>query len=203
MGNDFLANPGQIRNTVGVYVFFLRDLSKLFTRAGVSPGASLSGFSVDGCEHAYTGRSVAMRSRALLHLCGSLQDSAMREGLLALHLSGTALWESDNNAELSVWEEKLTEWLAQNTIVGFRLCERVGEVTKVEQNLIARLPSPFNTEYNRDSPFVVALSGSRAVLRTKLQNAGQLPHRKAKRPSEWLLGATSRHLAGLPPRHST
>ncbi|MES2292989.1 MAG: hypothetical protein V4527_06810 [Pseudomonadota bacterium] len=193
--------PNQVRNTVGVYILFVKNLDSIFAQADDQHKCELRRCSIDGYQHAYTGRSAAMRSRAMHHLEGSVMDSGLREGILALQFHKGVLWHPER-LNLAVWEKRLSTWLMANTVVAFRVCDKLGEVGKVEQQVISRLPSPFNFEHNRASAFVSLLAGPRAAFRQAIEETDQLPKRGSRRPSEWLLGRAD-HLAGDPSKHTT
>ncbi|HEX4160256.1 MAG TPA: hypothetical protein VHY79_17460 [Rhizomicrobium sp.] len=199
---SFLGAATQVRNTVGVYVIFLRNISTLLSRAQLPDTHELRKWSLRDCQHVYTGLSVAMRSRAVTHLCGDVRDSGVRQNLLALQFCDSLLWDKDD-LNLPVWEGRLSEWLVINALVGFRICEAVGEVQKIEAELIQKLPSPFNTEGNRTSSLVASLSQKRESFRQHLITTQMLHRRRPKRPLQWLLGATANHLAGEQSEHST
>jgi hypothetical protein len=200
--SDFLGEAAQVRNTVGVYVIFLRNISTLLSRVGFPETRELTKWSLKDCQHVYTGLSVAMRSRAITHLRGDVRDSGVRQNLLALQFCDSILWDKDDLI-LPVWENRLSEWLVTNALVGFRVCEAVGEVQKIEAELIQRLPSPFNTEGKRTSPLVAILSQKRETFRQHLVTTQLLPRRQPRRPLQWLLGPTANHLAGEQSKQST
>ncbi len=200
---DLLSNPEQVRNTVGVYIFLIAGLDRVLRRAGFpEQEQALVKWSFGEYRHAYTGRSAAMRSRAIHHLAGEVRDSGVRQNLLALQFCYGVLWEPCELV-LDHWETRLTHWILENSIVAFRPCERVGEVALVEAQLIARLPSPFNTEGNRSSPLTEPLAQMRAQFWAHVRASGQLRPRKPLMASKWLLESTRTHLPGLPSRHMT
>ena len=182
---------------MGVYMLFLLDADQILSRAGLSETSVLIPWSVSGHQHVYTGEGVAMRSRALLHLCGTIRDSSVREFLLSLQFAKGVLWSASNET-LFAMEDRLTKWLVENSYVAFRSCGYVGDV---EKDLIRRMPSPFNTTHNSKSPFLPRLRAERQKLREHLEATEQKHHRVTMSPSAWLLRAN--HLAGLASSQST
>ncbi|HEV2561557.1 MAG TPA: hypothetical protein VGT78_05395 [Rhizomicrobium sp.] len=197
--SEFLSAPEKIRNTVGVYMILLQGADKMLERVGLPQTDLLTPWSLINHQHVYTGLSVAISSRALLHLRGTVQDSAVRETLLALQFGHEILWDG-RDVDLDVWERRLNRWLAANALVAFRVCD---DARKAEKDLIGRLPSPFNTDKNRNSPHVPFLAEKRHQFRQHLEATGKVRHRDVKSPSKWLLDATANHLAGLQSRQST
>jgi hypothetical protein len=190
----FLSAPEQVRDTMGVYMVLLRGIVDFLAGSGLPNVDALLPWSVQDYVHCYTGESVAMRSRALLHLCGTVRDSAVREFLLALQVADEAIWPgSDEN--LIEMEAKLSKWLSMNALVAFRPC---GYVQDVEKDLIVRMPSPFNIRGNVTNPLARALKAKRNTLRAHLRETGQLHHREPRPPSAWLVGQTMKYFCGEP-----
>jgi hypothetical protein len=180
--------------TMGVYMILLADADKLFDRAGSPDTDQLAQWSILQHQHVYTGESVAMRSRTLLHLGGTFRDSGVREFLLALQYTHGLLWSS-RGERVSEWELHLTEWLSDNAWVAFRACSYVRDV---EKGLVKRMPSPFNIRGNSKSNLMRHLRAERDKFRQHVKETGQFPHRAAKSRSAWLVGHTANHLAGTP-----
>src|SRR5665213_1954563 len=65
--NTFLQKPETIRDTVGVYMIFIANIHEILRRAGLPETEKLLPWSFGDFHHVYTGESVAMRSRAILH----------------------------------------------------------------------------------------------------------------------------------------
>lgn len=197
---EFMREPAQVRNAVGVYVILLRNIADILTSAQLPVGNDLIRWNLLDYQHVYTGLSTAMRSRALLHLCGTVQDSAVRENLLAIQLSSEALWQG-REMNLTTCEDKLTDWLVDNTIVGFQVND---EPHITEKNLIERLPSPFNTTHNRGNTLVSALMERRVQFQRHLKETGQVQSSPmAQSASQWLVNEAANHLAGWQSRHLT
>lgn len=196
---EFLRNPTQVRNCIGVYAILIRNADALLSCAGL-PDIGVSRWYLLDHQHVYTGSSIAMRSRALHHIAGTITDSAVRDSLLALQYRNEVLW-TGKECRLSTWESQLTEWLSNNAFVAFRPCE--WEVYKVERDLIERLPSPFNTDGNRESRIIAPLAEIRAQFHDHLNTTGQTPQRSAQSPSEWLMGATTTQVEGLVSKQAT
>jgi len=192
-----LVNPQAVRDTMGVYMIFLLDADKILSCAGPSETNILIPWSVSGHRHVYTGEGAAMRSRALLHLCGTIRDSSVREFLLSLQFSKNVLWPASSET-LFAMERRLTGWLIENSYVAFRACGYVGDV---EKDLIRRMPSPFNIAHNSKSPFLPSLKAERQKFRDHLETTRQKHYRVPMPPSAWLLRAN--HLAGLASSQST
>jgi hypothetical protein len=189
-----LERPAEIRDAMGVYMIFLRNVGSIFARSSISRIERISSWSVGDHQHCYTGESVAIRSRAILHLCGSVRDSGVREILLALQHADNAIWP-DRDENLNVLEMKLTGWLTENAIVAFRPCSYVRDV---ERDLISRMPSPLNLRGNTKSLFASALKAKRDNFRAHLKTTGQIPQSEPMTRSERLAGRTTNHLAGEP-----
>ena len=196
---EFLREPSQVRNAVGVYVILLRNAADVFSRAHLPSATSVAQWNLLDYHHVYTGLSTAMRSRATLHICGVTLESAVRESLLALQFSDKAIWEGD--VPLTAWEDQLTDWLAENAVVGFKLTD---EPHTTEKALIERLPSPFNTAHNLRSSMTQAIAQRRELYRMHLQEMGYAQHRsRAASASQWLVKEAESHLLGWQSRQIT
>lgn len=195
---DFLRKPDQVRNAVGVYVILIRHAQDLLLRCRLPVSGNLARWSVLDYQHVYTGLSAAMRSRVILHLCGTARDSAVRENLLALQYSDQILWA---DCYMPTWEDGLTAWLTQNAVVGFQVND---EPHVTEQALIERLPSPFNTIHKERDAFVTAITERREQYRQHLRAAGQVqPRAPASSASQWLVREAENHLFGWQSKHLT
>ena len=191
---QFLKQPEQVRDTMGVYMIFIAGLCDLLARVGLPISGDLATWTIGLHVHAYTGESVAIRSRVLLHLRGTVRDSGVRESLLSFQFSHGALWRSDSNRRTRL-EERLNQWLAERAMVAFQPCSYIRDV---ERSLIGRMPSPLNTSSNTDRAMRHALTASRKRFRDHLRATGQYPHRRNNAPSAWLVEGTANHLAGEP-----
>jgi hypothetical protein len=188
-----LAEPHAVCDTMGVYMIFLRGADKILSCAGMLGTNILIPWAVSGHQHVYTGKSSgAMRSRALHHLCGTIRDSSVREFLLSMQFSERVLWASGDDT-LVAMERRLTNWLVENAWVAFRAC---GHVSDVEEELIRRMPSPFNVTHNSKCPFHPSLKAEREKLRSHLRVTHQKHHRVSMMPSAWLV--RTNHLGGVP-----
>lgn len=189
---DFLFHPELVCNGLGVYAILLKDADSLLNRAGLSNVADISRWSLKGHQHVYTGMSVAVRSRLLWHLCGNVWNSSVREALLSIQFVDCALW-GECDFDLKDQEERLTEWLEDRVIVGFRIDDDAAEL---ESSLIGRYPSPFNSKGNRQTDLVLELGKKRVLLRDHLRATGKVARPAPMTPSQWLLSARS-HKEGL------
>src|SRR6185437_2402948 len=196
---ELMEGPERVRNAVGAYVILLRDAVGLLERVGLPETKQIACWTLGDHQHVYTGVSAAIRSRVLLHVCGTIHDSAVRETLLSLQFSHQILWP-DLDVAISKWEERLTDWLVDNSYVAFRIDDRP---SKIESQLIDRLPSPFNTEGNERSPFLPLLDEKRAQFRAFVKATGHKRPAQYLTPSQRLVGAAETHWAGWQSRHST
>lgn len=195
---DFLFEPERVRNGLGVYVLLLKNADGLLLRAGLHDVADMRQWSIQGHQHVYTGMSTAVRSRLLWHLCGNIWNSSVREALLSIQFTDTALWE-ERPFDLDDWEKRLTTWFEDNIIVGYRIADDAAEL---EASLIGRYPSPFNTAGNRRSSLVAALGKKRELLRGHLAARGKVALPANMTPAQWLLSPKS-HREGELQRHVT
>jgi hypothetical protein len=191
---EFTPVPERVRDTMGVYMILISGVDELLSRAGLPLPVDLTNWSVSGHQHIYTGESVGMRSRALLHLCGTARDSVVRETLLALQHHNQGIWP-EGIEKLDGLEARLTAWLGDNALVAFRACDYVRDV---ERDLIARMPSPFNTRDNRKNALAPYLKALRKQFRSHLKATDQIRHRSAQPRSAWLVDRARDHLLGNP-----
>lgn len=205
---DLIRTTEAVPNQMGVYMVFLPDVDKLLSRAGFDRTDVVAQWSVYGHQHAYTGEGIGIRSRALLHIFGTICDSTLRESLLSLQFTTGVLWDGEPHGHLLAMEQKLTRWMVDNAWLAFRSCSYCKDV---EADLISRMPSPFNLTHNSKSPFRSSLKKHREKFRDHLRNTGQRYNKVPMPPLAWLKRADhlvsrwlrANHLAGLLPTQST
>jgi hypothetical protein len=189
---DLLARPLAIRNTLGVYMVLISAADKIFSDAGISGAEVLRSWRVDNYQLVYIGEGVAMRSRAMQHISGTIRDSSAREFLLSIQHASRALW-CDEETTLIEMERRLSSFLIANAYIAFR---SGGFVRDIEKDLIKRTGSPFNVTGNSKSAILPQLKVLREKFRGHLRATVQRHHRAAMPPSAWLLRAN--HFAGSP-----
>jgi hypothetical protein len=156
--SQFFTCTSCIVDTVGVYAILIREVNPILIRMGYDVALDGRLWQISGYGHIYTGESVGVASRLIEHLTGTAEDSTFRESLIALQLATGAIWTDQASRCRSRLEALLSDWLAENAMVAFKLCKFVGEV---ERGILERAPSPLNIRDHLPTPFTKMLKTAR------------------------------------------
>lgn len=155
---DVLANPKSIPNQPGVYALFVKDADCRLVEEGYVEQVFAPVWSEGDAQHVYTGESYAIRDRVLAHLAGRWHDT-FRQSILALGwvpIPPEAGLSPEADAALA--ELALNTWLAQNLVIGFKVC---GYCKDVEDAVLMGTASPLNIRRPNPSATLRRLKDSR------------------------------------------
>ncbi len=172
---QFAQDWSVVRDLPGVYVLLLRDGAITLPDDAVN---DLPLWRRGGFVHVYTGESYGLRGRVREHLTGSLERSSLRESLLALRWSiGPAFGGIEVGPDRSSAEDKLTEWLLANALVGHKQSAHIRDYERDVLNFVA---SPLNTRRDQPTEFARKLREARALFREEVTSRWVPPERTFK-----------------------
>lgn len=166
--NDFLDDPKQVPDGPGVYALFMTRPQELLPQAFLGASASQT-WQVEHYTHMYTGESYGLRSRILQHVGGTIQDSNLRETLLALlYANGSLTLDMEPAQQQQQAEQELNAMLKEQCLLGFKSC---GYCRDVERNILNAVDSPLNVARSNPSMTTQMLKAVRAQFRSEVSGA--------------------------------
>jgi hypothetical protein len=150
----------------GVYGVFFKRTERVLERCGYLDFDQRMPVEAHEGQLLYVGASLdPLRRRVLAHLSGSSQGSSLRMTLGALFAEDLGLDPiSDgrrNYYHFGSGEGRLTEWIVENSSVGFYASD---DPYGIERQILTDVAVPLNIEYRKRHPFSRYLMGLRAMI---------------------------------------
>lgn len=175
----FLNDPKVIPTSPRVYALFLRSGDELLSTAGHFPDPRLPAWNVDGRTHLYTGESFGLRQRLGEHLTGDISASTFRGSVLSLYWeAGARAGELPDFGDREATERALTECLAGEVVIGFKVC---GYTREHQNAVLERTASPLNIADRPATPFSRLLSQFRSRFQSEVVSRWAPPDAPTKR----------------------
>jgi hypothetical protein len=153
----FTKNPELLPAHSGVYMIFLKGGRKILQTCCYYESATSIPLRKWGRDHVYTGSSIDLRFRLLVHSTSNVRNSNFRQTLLSLEQTCRAISRSNTPYCSVKGEETLTRWLSANASVAVEETNAWDQV-KREKELLMMCASPFNIAYRRSDDFAKKLS---------------------------------------------
>lgn len=166
--DTFLTKPDAVPNGPGVYALFARGEAALLTASGFVEQPGLPLWLHEGASHIYTGETYGIRGRLLEHLTGSIRGSPLRETLLAVQFDLGLLQAAPVQEQRALVEGRLTEWMRDNVIIGFKSC---GYVRDMERIILSATASPMNLARSNVNAYTKSLYDRRRRFRDQVVSA--------------------------------
>lgn len=174
--DDVMNDPKRIPLGPGVYALFLRNGERLLSLAGYFPDPQLPFWNHGDWRNLYIGESYGLRGRILDHLTSGLDDSPLRESIIATHWFAASGDLGDlKNRQLT--EEALTERLRRDVVIGYKEC---GYHKTVEHEMLKRTAAPFNIRDRAPTPFSRLLAQLRSRFRESVVSGWEPPPPKVR-----------------------
>ncbi len=145
--NAFGADPSQIPERSGVYLFYIAGGLRLLERTGYFDTDNRVPQERQGRLHLYTGAANDLRLRMKQHFERDWRSSTFRKSLLTIEYKRKAISKSRTDHCNVTDEASLTQWLRLNVTVEFQFTD---EPFKREFNIIERCASPMNITWRRN-----------------------------------------------------
>lgn len=166
--DTFLNKSEAVPNGPGVYALFAHDEMGLLTASGFIEQPDLPLWRHDSASHIYTGETYGIRGRLLEHLAGGIRGSSLRETLLAVQFDLGLLQAAPVQEQRALVEARLTEWMRDNVIIGFKSC---GYVRDMERIVLSATASPMNLARPNANDYTKGLHDRRRRFRDQVVSA--------------------------------